>query len=222
MFNILKGLSQLMKTTYYQHTEEKINVISHFIGLILSIAALVLLVIKSSYTGKPYYIVGFSVFGLSLVILYLASTLYHSTKDRKTRFKLNIFDHSAIYILIAGSYTPFTLVTLKGTIGWVLFGVVWGIALIGVIYKIFFFGKHYDWISTVLYVLMGWLVIFAIKPLFNNLSVPGIVWLVLGGLFYTVGALFYMREKMKFNHAIFHIFVLLGSFSHFVSIYFFI
>ncbi len=211
-----------MATTLYHIKEERINVISHLIGLILSVFAFILLLIKACRVNQTNYIAGFSIFGLSLILLYLASTLYHSAKHKETRRKLNIFDHSSIYVLIAGSYTPYTLITLKGKTGWILFSVVWGIALTGVIYKIFFFGRHRDYISTVLYVLMGWLIVFVIKPLYNNLSTPGMIWLILGGVFYTIGALFYMRDKLNYNHAIFHIFVLLGSFCHFVSIYFFV
>jgi hemolysin III len=211
----------MSKTTFYDTKEEKINVISHFVGLLLSIAALALLVVKASLMGNVWHIVSFSVYGLSLIVLYLASTLYHNAKNPIKRAKLNIFDHAAIYVLIAGSYTPFTLVTLNGTVGWVLFGLTWGAALAGVVFKIFFIGK-FDKLSTVMYVLMGWMVVFAMKPLYENLSPQGLFWLIMGGVFYTVGAVFYTQNKLKFNHAIFHIFVLLGSASHFVSIFFFV
>lgn len=211
----------MSKTTFYDTKEEKFNVISHFVGLLLSIAALVLLVVKASLMGNVWHIVSFSVYGLSLIVLYLASTLYHNAKNPIKRAKLNIFDHAAIYVLIAGSYTPFTLVTLNGTVGWVLFGLTWGAALAGVVFKIFFIGK-FDKLSTVMYVLMGWMVVFAMKPLYENLSPQGLFWLIMGGVFYTVGAVFYAQNKLKFNHAIFHIFVLLGSASHFVSIFFFV
>jgi hemolysin III len=211
----------MSKTTFYDTKEEKINVISHFVGLLLSIAALALLVVKASLMGNVWHIVSFSVYGLSLIVLYLASTLYHNAKNPIKRAKLNIFDHAAIYVLIAGSYTPFTLVTLNGTVGWVLFGLTWGAALAGVVFKIFFIGK-FDKLSTVMYVLMGWMVVFAMKPLYENLSPQGLFWLIMGGVFYTVGAVFYAQNKLKFNHAIFHIFVLLGSASHFVSIFFFV
>ena len=211
----------MSKTTFYDTKEEKINVISHFVGLLLSIASLVLLVVKASLLGNVWHIVSFSIYGLSLIVLYLASTLYHHSKNPIKRARLNIFDHAAIYVLIAGSYTPFTLVTLNGTVGWVLFGLTWGAALAGVIFKLFFTGK-YDKLSTVMYVLMGWMAVFAMKPLYENLSPQGLFWLIMGGVFYTVGAVFYAQNKLKFNHAIFHIFVLLGSASHFVSIFFFV
>ncbi|RLD75234.1 MAG: hemolysin D, partial [Bacteroidetes bacterium] len=134
---------------------------------------------------------------------------------------LNIFDHSAIYVLIAGTYTPFTLLVLKGWVGWTIFGVSWGLALTGIVLKLFFTGK-YDTISTIAYVLMGWLIIFAIKPLVNEMPFSGLMWLLAGGVFYTVGAILYSIKKLKYNHAIFHIFVLLGSFSHFMAVFFYI
>lgn len=209
------------KETSYPPKEEKINVWSHFIGFILSIAALSVLVVKSSLFGNVWHIVSYSIYGASMILLYLASTLYHKSKKPKLRARLNVFDHAAIYVLIAGTYTPFTLVTLHGVTGWVLFGMTWGAATLGVVFKIFFIGK-YDKLSTVMYVVMGWMVIFAVKPLIENLSTEGLIWLTLGGVFYTVGAIFYSREKLAYNHAIFHVFVLLGSISHFVSIFFYV
>lgn len=209
------------KTSFYEDKEERINIWSHFIGFLLSIAALTLLVVKSSLYGNVWHIVSFSIYGASMILLYLASTLYHSAKKEKLRARLNVFDHAAIYVLIAGTYTPYTLVTLNGTMGWVLFGLTWGVAVLGIIFKLFYIGK-YDKLSTVMYVLMGWMALIGIKPLLENLSVQGLIWLGLGGVFYTIGAYIYSRNKIAYNHAIFHIFVLLGSISHFVSIYFYI
>ena len=134
---------------------------------------------------------------------------------------MNILDHATIYVLIAGTYTPFTIVTLNGTIGWVIFGISWGLALTGVILKLFFTGK-YNLLSTIMYVLMGWVIVFAIKPLVNNLPSEGLIWLFAGGFSYTIGAILYSIKKIKFNHAIFHIFVLIGSFCHFMSVYFYV
>ncbi len=207
--------------TYYPPLEEKINVLTHALGLFLSIIALVLLIVKASFSGTVWHIVSFSIYGASLIILYAASTFFHNSKDLNTRKRLNVFDHASIYILIAGTYSPFTLVILNGTIGWVLFGITWGIALTGVILKLFYTGK-FDKISTIAYVLMGWIIVFAFKPLLNSFSLEGIVWLVLGGISYTIGAIFYSLNKLHFNHAIFHIFVLIGSFCHFISIYFYV
>jgi len=207
--------------TYYEPKEEKLNIISHAIGFLLSIAALVLLVVFSSIKGSAWHIVSFSIYGASLIVLYSASTLYHYAQTPKLRYRLNIFDHAAIYILIAGTYTPFTLVVLKGWIGWTIFGVSWGLALAGIILKLFFTGR-YDKISTFTYVLMGWVIIFAIKPLVNNLPFEGLMWLLSGGIAYTIGAILYSIKGLKYNHAIFHIFVLLGSFFHFIAVFFYV
>ena len=191
------------------------------VGLVLSVIALVLLVVYSSIYGSTRHIVSFSIYGASLIVLYSASTFYHYVQNPKLRYRLNIFDHSAIYVLIAGTYTPFTLVILKGWVGWTIFGVSWGLAIAGIILKLFFIGK-YDKISTFAYVLMGWLIIFAIKPLVNNLPFEGLMWLLAGGIFYTIGAILYSFKNLKYNHAIFHIFVLLGSFSHFIAVFFYV
>ncbi len=206
---------------YYSPREEKINIISHAIGFILSIVALVFLVMHANLHGDVWHIVSFSIFGVSLIVLYAASTLYHSAKKSELRSRLKIIDHASIYVLIAGTYTPFTLVTLNGTIGWVIFGTSWALALTGIILKLFFTGK-YNLISTIMYVLMGWIIIFAIKPLINNLPFEGLLWLIAGGISYTLGAILYSIKKIKFNHAIFHIFVLIGSFCHFMSVFFYV
>ncbi len=206
---------------YYSPIEEKINIISHAIGFILSIVALVLLVTHANLHGDVWHIVSFSIFGASLIILYAASTFYHSAKKSELRNRLKIIDHASIYVLIAGTYTPFTLVTLNGTIGWVIFGTSWGLALTGIILKLFFTGK-YNLISTIMYVLMGWVIVFAIKPLINNLPLEGLLWLFAGGISYTIGAILYSIKKIKFNHAIFHTFVLMGSLCHFMSVFFYV
>ena len=207
--------------TFYHPLEEKINIITHAVGIALSIAALVLLVVFASIYGTVWHIVSFSIYGGSLLALYSASTIYHSIQNPKWRYRFNIVDRSAIYILIAGTYTPFTLVTLNGTIGWVMFGATWGIAAIGIIFKIFFTSR-FNIISTISYVAMGWIVIFAINPLINNLPINGLIWLFLGGFFYTIGAVIYSIQKIKFNHAIFHVFVLLGSISHFFAVFLYV
>ena len=155
------------------------------------------------------------------MVLYLASTLYHLSQKQTVRNKLNIFDHASIYILIAGTYTPFLLVTLHGAWGWSLLGIIWGLAIGGIIFKIFFIGK-YDLISALLYVLMGWLIIVAIKPLNENLATGGLWWLLGGGISYSVGAVFYMVKKIPYNHAIFHIWVLLGSLAHFIAVFYYV
>ena len=205
----------------YSDKEELLNTISHGIGLILSVPALILLIVYANIEGNIWHIVSFSIYGCSLILLYLASTLYHAAKKPELKQKLNIFDHSAIYVLIAGTYTPFALVTLNGFWGWLIFGIVWSIALIGLVLKLFYIGK-YRKLSTLAYVLMGWVVIIAIKPLIDNLSTEGLFWLFIGGVFYTVGAILYLIKKLPYNHAIFHIFVLLGSLSHFFSVFYYV
>ena len=206
---------------YYSPIEEKINIATHAIGFMLSIVAFILLVTHANLHGDVWHIVSFSIFGASLMILYAASTFYHSAKKPELRSRLKIFDHASIYILIAGTYTPFTLVTLKGTIGWVIFGTSWGLSLTGITLKFFFTGK-YNLISTIMYVLMGWVIVFAIKPLINNLPLEGLLWLLAGGIFYTIGAILYSIKNIKFNHAIFHMFVLNGSFCQFMSVFFYV
>ena len=205
----------------YSPIEEKINIISHATGFILSVVALVLLVTHASLHGDVWHIVSFSIFGASLIILYAASTFYHSAKKPELRKRLKIIDHASIYVLVAGSYTPFTLITLNGTLGWVIFGSSWGLAITGIILKLFFTGK-YNLISTSMYVFMGWVIVFALKPLINNLPSEGFLWLLAGGISYTLGAILYSIKKIRFNHAIFHMFVLTGSFCHFISVYFYV
>ena len=209
------------KLTYYDSKEERLNIITHGIGLLLSIVALVLLIVYASRYGTVWHITSFAIFGASLIVLYAASTFYHYAKNPDLRIKLNILDHAAIYVLIAGTYTPFTLVVLKGWIGWTIFGISWGLALIGIIFKVFYFGR-FDRISTIAYVLMGWVVIFAIKPLMEQLPTKGLLWLFGGGVAYTVGAFLYSRRNLRFNHALFHVFVLIGSFCHFMAVFFYV
>lgn len=205
----------------YSPFEEKLNITSHAVGVFLSIIALVLLVTHASLNGNIWHIVSFSIFGSSLLVLYTASTFYHSAKKPVLRAKLRVLDHASIYVLIAGTYTPFTLVTLNGSTGWTIFAVSWGLALIGIILKLFFTGR-FKVISTSMYLLMGWMIIFAIQPLIDKLSAEGLFWLVAGGLAYTLGAILYSIKAIKLNHAIFHVFVLIGSACHFVSVYLYV
>jgi len=210
-------------TTHLEHTtypaaEERINVYSHGLGLIASVFALFTLTLKANGLLQVVSVV---VFATSLIALYGSSTIYHSTHNVARRAWLRTVDHSMIYVLIAGSYTPLALLALKGTVGWVIFGVSWVMAVTGVVIKLFHTGK-YNKISTAMYVFMGWVIIFAIKPLTANLSSEGLAWLFAGGVFYTVGALFYSIKKMPYGHATFHVFTLLGSACHFVCVYYFV
>ncbi|MEI6489391.1 MAG: hemolysin III family protein, partial [Bacteroidales bacterium] len=206
---------------FYSPAEERINVWSHGLGLVLSVVGLVLLVVRAASLGDVWRIVSFSIFGVSMVLLYTASTVYHNSKTPKHRARLNVFDHSSIFVLIAGSYTPFTLVTLHGWVGWTIFGIAWGAALVGITLKLFFMGK-YKLLSTIMYVVMGWIIVIAIRPLMQNMSAEGLSWLLSGGISYTVGAVLYSLKGMKYNHAVFHIFVLGGTICHFVTIYWFV
>ncbi len=211
----------MAKIKIYDPLEEKLNVYSHALGIVFSLLGFVLMLQKTIPTHDKCKIISALIYGISLLVLYTASTLYHNAKTATKRKYLNIFDHAAIFILIAGTYTPFALITLKGFWGGVLFIIVWTIAVLGVILKFFFTGK-YEKLSTALYVAMGWIVVLFLKPLLESLPLPGFYWLVAGGLFYTIGAVFFSINKIKYNHAIFHIWVLLGSFTHFIAIYFYV
>ena len=203
-------------------TEELFNALSHGIGILLSIAGLIIMIVLSSLTGHAITVVSSSIYGVSLILMYTASMLYHATENPSLKKKLKIVDHSSIYFLIAGTYTPFMLVTLHGAWGWSLFGVIWGLALIGIIFKLFYTGR-FEFISLAMYLLMGWIIIIAIKPLIHQLSFDGLVWLLAGGLCYTLGVAFYATDhKYKFNHFIWHLFVLAGSLCHFFAILFYV
>jgi len=206
---------------FYSPTEEKLNIWSHAFGIFLSIIALVLLIIKAVQQDNIWMMISFPIFGVSLILLYLASTLYHASKEPQKRFKLKVFDHAAIYVLIAGSYTPFTLVSLNGETGWLIFSMVWVMAFTGIILKLFFTGR-FKIVSTAMYVLMGWLIVFYFQDLTASLHEKGVFYLILGGVLYTIGAILYSIKKIKFNHAIFHFFVLAESFCHFLSIYLYV
>lgn len=202
----------------YSESEERLNIWSHALGLFLSLLAFPFLIIKAfTYTGF-WQVSSFIIYGLSLIVLYAASTFYHASVNPKNRRKLNIFDHAAIYALIAGSFTPFCIIALDSDLGWYLFVFVWIFALIGIILKLFFTGR-FDKLSTAMYLLMGWQVVFFIKPLMKVLTNFGVNLLIIGGVFYTVGAMLYSIKKIPYNHAIFHLFVLLGSASHFFALY---
>jgi hemolysin III len=199
--------------------EEITNAILHGIGLGLAIAALVVLIVFANINGNVWHIVSFSIYGSTLVILYLASTLYHSFPKGKTKDIFRIIDHSCVYLLIAGTYTPLTLIAIRGTLGWTIFGVIWGIAIIGIVFKIFFI-KKFIVLSTILYIVMGWLIVIAIKPLTAVMSNASLNLLLIGGILYTVGTISYGLQRYKYNHAIWHLFVLAGSICHFFTVLF--
>ena len=197
--------------------EEKLNTITHVIGFIMALFGSVYLINQSFKVGSYLTIFSNMIYSLGLLTLYLASSLYHSAKDPELKIRLNIFDHSAIYLLIAGTYTPIALLTIKGILGLIIFSIVWVSAIVGIVLKLYFTGR-YSKISTAAYVLMGWVIIIAIKPLINSMVTSGLLWLLAGGIFYTSGALLYQRKSMKYNHVLFHIFVILGSLCHYIVI----
>ncbi len=197
--------------------EEVANAITHGIGALLSIAALVVLVIVAATKGTVWHVVSFSIFGATLVLLYFASTLYHSLTFTRARGLFHKFDHISIYLLIAGTYTPFCLTALRGWIGWTVLGIVWTCAVLGAIVKSISVGSHVR-LSTILYVLMGWVIIIAIKPLYEAISFTSFVFLVTGGVSYTLGTIFFLRDQVKYNHSVWHLFVLGGSVLHFFAV----
>ncbi len=193
---------------------ELCNSLSHGLGIALGVLALVLLVCFAAAAGDPFRVVSFAIYGTTLILLYTASTLYHAARNPTIKRFLNLIDHSAIYLLIAGSYTPFALVTLRGAWGWTVLGIVWGLAILGILYKVFFFGRC-RWVDTGLYLAMGWLVIFVLGPLLSRLPAPGVAWLFLGGVMYTAGVIFFAWPRLRFGHFVWHLFVLAGSICHF-------
>jgi len=197
--------------------EERWNVITHGFGFILALFGSYFLLKGSLHQGIHLRFISDLIYCTGLLTLYLASTLYHSAKNQLRKKRLNVFDHSAIYLLIAGTYTPITLLAIRGVWGMVILSIVWMTALAGIILKLYFTGR-YPRISTATYVIMGWVIIIAVKPLINSMILPGLLWLLAGGIFYTFGAMLYQRKSMNFNHVIFHIFVILGSLCHYIVI----
>ena len=197
--------------------EEIANAITHGIGLLLSIAGFVVLLVLAALRGTAWHIVACSIYGATLICLYTASTLYHAVISPRVKRALRIFDHSAIYLLIAGTYTPFLLVSLRGPWGWSLFGVIWGLALVGVLFK-FWFVERFAILSTAVYIAMGWLGVIAAKPVVTHLRLTAIIWLLAGGLAYTGGVIFFAAKRIPYSHAIWHLFVLAGSICHYFAV----
>jgi hemolysin III len=208
----------------YTAGEEVAHALTHGLGVVLAIAGLTVMVARATLYGNAWHIVGAAIFGTTLVLMYTASTLYHSIPGAtlpRTKQVLRIVDHSSIYLLIAGSYTPFTLVTLSGPWGWALFAWTWGLALAGVVFKVFATGK-FEKLSLAIYLGMGWCIVLAIKPLVSTLDTGGLVLLLLGGLSYTGGVAFYVWEKLRYHHAIWHAFVLGGSVLQYFAVLFYV
>jgi len=206
------------KSNRYSPREEIANSLTHGIGILFAVIALGILIVSAGTLGNARHIVSVNIYGVTLILLYTVSTLYHSIQDPRKKNLLQTFDHVAIFLLIAGTYTPFTLVNLQGPWGWSIFSVIWCLALIGIWIQ---FDKNGRWrtVSLVLYVAMGWTVLVAIKPLIANVDTRGIVLLLVGGLAYTFGILFYRWKKLKFHHALWHLFVLAGSIFHFFAVW---
>lgn len=204
-------------THVFTKKEELANAIIHGIGAVLSVAALVALIVTASASGTVWHITSFTIYGVTMLLLYVSSTLVHSFPEGRAKDIFEICDHAAIYLFIAGTYTPFLFLVVKGALGWTLFGIVWGIALAGIVFKLFF-TKRFLYMSTVLYVVMGWLIVFAWKPLVTGLAFEGVVLLITGGILYTIGAVFYVWRGFLFHHAVWHLFVLAGSIVHFFGV----
>jgi len=200
--------------------EERLNALTHGVGALFGIVALVLLILYET-SKTDWSLFGVIVYGLSIIILFTASTCYHAVQGEKRKHNFRVVDHISIYILIAGTYSPVCLISLDQSLGWILFFVVWGIAVFGVILKLFFTGK-FELFSTLLYLVMGWLVVFDFSNLSNAIGDDGILFLFAGGLSYTLGIVFYAIEKIPYNHVIWHLFVLAGAFFHFCMIYFYV
>lgn len=198
--------------------EEIANAIIHGIGMLLSVAALALLIVYSSLEGSVWHIVGFTIFGATMLLLYTSSTFVHALPPGKAKDVFEIMDHSSIYIFIAGTYTPFLFVVVPGAYGWTIFGIIWAIAAGGTVFKSFFV-KKYLFASTFVYLLMGWMIVFIWKDVFEKVATEGIILLAAGGLAYTLGTIFYMWRGFKYHHAIWHLFVLAGSVLHFFCVF---
>jgi hemolysin III len=198
--------------------EELANTITHGVGLLLSVAGFVALLIFAILHGDVSHIVACSIYGITLVCLYTASTLYHAVLSPGLKRGLKIFDHSAIYLLIAGTYTPFLLLYLRGAWGWSLFGVIWGLAFAGIVFK-FWFVDHFQHVSTAVYLAMGWLVVIAAKPVLARVPTISLLWIAAGGLLYSLGVIFYIWKRLPYSHAVWHLFVLAGSACHYVAVF---
>jgi len=210
-------------TRKYNIVNEVLNAVTHGIGLGLSIAGLVILLVKGARLGSPMHIVSYAIYGSTLILLFLFSTLFHSLIFTKAKIVFRVFDHSSIFLLIAGSYTPFCLLSIKGWLGWTLFGLIWTLAIGGVVYKSITLHRKetISQVSTVIYIVMGWLCVIAFVPLIRSLGIMGTSLLAGGGIAYTVGAYFYSIKNIRFMHVVWHIFVMLGAGLMYFSILFY-
>ncbi len=217
----VKQLKSQTSVRLFTLGEEIAHSITHGIGAGLSIAGLTLLLVLAVLYGNVYQIVSFSIYGATLIILYLASTLYHGFTHPRVKHIFEVIDHAAIYLLIAGTYTPFLLVAIRGVWGWTLLVIIWGLALLGISFKTLFFHRFKN-LSVLAYILMGWLSVVAINELLVNIPVGGLIWLAVGGVIYTVGVIFYALHKIPYTHAIWHLFVMGGSICHYFAVLFYL
>ena len=197
--------------------EELASALTHGLGATAALAGGAVLITLAALYGNGWQLGAAIVFGVALLLLYLASTLYHAIQHPVAKGRLKVFDHCAIYVLIAGTYTPFTLIGLRGTVGWWLFGAIWTLAVAGVVFKLFYTGR-FKRLSTLIYIAMGWLIVVAAKPMLAALDAWTLGWLLAGGLFYTLGTVFYHRPQMRYSHAVWHLFVLAGSVCHYIAV----
>jgi hemolysin III len=213
----MKGRVQMAFTHTFTKKEELANAITHGIGSVLSLAGLILLIMFALNKGTAWHVLSFTVYGVSMLLLYVASTLLHSLPNGKAKDVFEVLDHSFIYVFIAGTYTPILLNLVQGTLGLVLLLIIWAIAVLGAVFKAFF-TKKFLFTSTLIYIGMGWIVVFLWKPIMTHLPQAGLVLLVAGGLFYTLGTVFYVWRKFPYHHAVWHLFVLTGSILHYFMI----
>lgn len=206
---------------HHENKHEGLNSLTHAVAALVSVVGLVLLIVFAARYGSVWHVVSFSIYGTTMVLLFTASTLYHRIRNPELKKILRVVDHSAIFLLIAGTYTPITLTALRGPLGWSLFGCVWGLAAAGIVLKIFFTGR-FRVVSTLLYLLMGWLVVVAVRPIYHQLPGACLLWLLAGGLAYTGGVIFYLNKSIPCNHAIWHMFVFAGSLCHYTAIFFYL
>ncbi|TXI50860.1 MAG: hemolysin III family protein [Lysobacter sp.] len=204
-------------TTVESPREELFNALTHGLGATAALAGGAVLITLAALFGDAWQLTASIVFGVTLLLLYVASTLYHAIQHPVVKGRLKVFDHCAIYLLIAGTYTPFTLIGLRETVGWWLFAIIWALAIFGVIFKLFYTGR-FELLSTLVYIAMGWLIVVAAKPAMQALDAWTFGWLLAGGVFYTLGTVFYHRPSMRYSHAIWHMFVIGGSVCHYIAV----
>lgn len=217
-----KGSKKQVAFMDYTLGEELISAISHGVGAGLAIAASVLCIIKAAHSGSAWAVVSCSVFSFTLIMLYTMSTIYHSLARNRAKQVFRVIDHCSVFLLIAGTYTPFVLVSLNGVKGWVMFGIIWGLAILGIVFNSIDVDK-YEVVSAIINLLMGWAIVFMVKPLWNSIGTGGIVFLIIGGVAYTLGAVLYaIGDKIRYMHSVFHFFCLAGSILHFFAIYLYV